>query len=152
MPTFDITRTALSALIFFCFPVAKERPLERNYDLKLVNRVTCTIFHKLPWLIFKVVCNLIAKQATERSRICKYQMSSVFRPVILKPWWAVHSVELRSEMHKLIRLVCLYFCMHSFLSMLETARVCSIISLVGSTHSGARGVFRVAGSLFFPVN
>lgn len=41
MPTSDITRTALSALIFFCFPVVKERPLERNHDLKLVNLVLC---------------------------------------------------------------------------------------------------------------
>lgn len=44
MPTFDITRTDLSALIFFCFLLVKERPLEINYYLKLINLVTCIFF------------------------------------------------------------------------------------------------------------
>lgn len=83
MPTFDITRTALSALIFFCFLVVKERPLEIDYDFKLVNLVTRTFFQKLPQLFHKALYNLPEKQATE-SRNCRYQTASVFRPDVLK--------------------------------------------------------------------
>lgn len=79
MPTFDITRTALSALIFFCFLLVKERPLEINYDFKLVNLVTCIFFpHKLPQPPSEALHNPNEKRGTE-SRNCKYPASSVFR-------------------------------------------------------------------------
>jgi len=48
MPTFDITRTALSALIFFCLLVVREGPFKINYDIKLVILMMCIFFHKLP--------------------------------------------------------------------------------------------------------
>lgn len=83
MPTFDITRTALSALIFFCFLHVKKRPLVINYDLKLANLVTCFFFHKLPQPPSKALYNLNERRGTE-SRNSKYPTLSVFRPGVLK--------------------------------------------------------------------
>lgn len=155
MPTFDITRTALSALIFFCFLLVKERPLEINYDLKLVNLVTCIFFHKLPQPPYKALYNLKEKRATESGN-CKYPTSSIFRPGVLKLGVSCPHLRLCVTLHRrmcgAICSVCLYLCVHSVRGMPGTARVCSVTTLISSTRSGARGVFRVAESLFFPLN
>lgn len=155
MPTIDIIGTALSALIFFCFPVAKERRQRGNYDLKLVNRVTCTFFHKLPCLIFKAVYNLIAKQAMYRMQQ-NLQISCVISLQASNSQTKVSCPQCHiTELNAQTRLSCLPVLLYAQFSEHARDRQSVLNYKPGRklhTHSGARGVLRVAGSLFFPVN